>query len=304
MGSPLTLIFYCDDSLKAAAFSTRSFHLVDSLVNIFSDYIDESELNQLCRSVGTTFKCSPALFEILKLSQDAYAKSEGTFDITLGPVTQLWRKARAEKKIPEASQVKEKIALTGFSKIKLDTIAHTATLTQKGMRLDLGGIAQGFIAQQVIDFLKKCQVKNALIDVSGDIVCIGNPPNAKGWTVGISVPGKENQLLQKQLLITNSGVTTSGDVYQYIEHEGKRYSHIVDPLTGYGITTQRNVTVIASDGTLADWLTKACSLLPVAKAKKLAARLNTAVLITEMKKGKLVFYASNNFKQFWKTPKK
>src|SRR6185295_733829 len=101
-------------------------------------------------------------------------------------------------------------------------------------------------------------------------------------------PKNENELLPRHLIITNRAVTTSGDVYQYMEHNGKRYSHIVDPSTGYGITSQRNVTVIAADGTKADWLTKACSILPIARAKKLAVGLDAAVLIVEMKKGKLV----------------
>lgn len=303
MGSPFTIIIYTQDAAAATNTINGAFAMVDSLVNIFSDYIDSSELNRLCASAGSTrqvFHCSTALFDILMQSAAAWKKSEGRFDITLGPVTRLWRRARKEKKFPEPGMVQQQLALTGFNKIKLDTVLHTAELQQAGMQLDLGGIAQGYIAQQVINYLGSQQIENALVDVSGDIVCRGKPPGSNGWTVAVSFPESGAALLPKQLLISNLAVTTSGDVYQYMEHEGKRYSHIVDPATGYGITSQRNVTVIAADGTLADWLTKACSLLPIAKAKKLARQLHAEVLITTLRKGKLVAHMSKGFAAYWK----
>lgn len=303
MGSPFTIILYSEDSLQAIAISQHCFSNVDSLVSIFSDYIEDSELNRLCKSAGTNkaFQCSPALFDILIKSEYAYLKSKGKFDITLGPLTRLWRNARKQKQFPDSVQVKEKLQLTGFNKIRIERKTHSVILPQKGMQLDLGGIAQGYIAQQVIAYLKKQNVANALVDVSGDIVCIGSPPGKKGWAIAVNAPQSETELLSAQLVITNRAVTTSGDVYQYIEHHGKRYSHIIDPSTGYGISSPRNVTVIADDGTLADWLTKACSILPIGKSKRLATSLGAAVLIVELKKGKPVFHTSKNFNQFWKS---
>lgn len=303
MGSPFTIIFYSADSIRANVIAEECFHLVDSLVIIYSDYLDSSELNKLCATAGKAnnyIKVSPALFDILLLSKIAYEKSEGTFDITLGPLTKLWRKARKEKMFPDDNIVKEKLALSGFRKIKIDVATHSVLLLQPGMQLDLGGIAQGYIGQKVIDFLKEKKIGNALVDVSGDIVTTGAPPNTNGWTIGINAPGKTDELQKQNLLISNKAVTTSGDVYQYMEHNGKRYSHIIDPRTGYGITSQKNVTVIASDGTIADWLTKACSILPVRKAKKLAHSLQAEVLIARIKNDKLIFNASKGFDKYWK----
>ena len=303
MGSPFTIILYTTDSISAGSITQHCFELVDSLVMIFSDYIDSSELNRLCARAGKPgdpFVCSAPLFDILRQSQYAFQQSSGSFDITLGPITRLWRKARKEKIFPSEAQVKTQLACTGFNKLVLDTNTHTARLQQQGMQLDLGGIGQGYIAQQVIDYLKKQQVTNALVDVSGDIVCTGKPPGSKGWTVAVNVPESADELLPGQLLISNYAVTTSGDVYQFMEHDGKKYSHIVDPATGYGITSQRNVTVIARDGTLADWLTKACSILSIGKAKKLAHRLGASVLIAEMKNGKVQYHYSRGFTRWWK----
>ncbi|GAC1451944.1 MAG: hypothetical protein NVSMB7_14600 [Chitinophagaceae bacterium] len=303
MGSPFTIIFYAGDSLQANSSAQHCFALTDSLVNIFSDYIDSSELNRLCASAGKTgtpFICSPALFDILLQSKYAYEKSGGSFDITLGPVTRLWRKARKEKIFPAQALVKEKLALTGFNKIAMDTVTHAVRLQQAGMQLDLGGIGQGYIAQEVINYLTNQHIENALVDVSGDIVCTGMPPGTKGWTVAINVPESKDEVLPRHLLISGRSVTTSGDVYQYLEHDGKRYSHIIDPATGYGITSQRNVTVIAGNGATADWLTKACSILPIARAKKLATSLHAEVLVAEIKNGKLVFHISEGFARYWK----
>ena len=300
MGSPFTIILYAQDSVVANNTAQNCFRLVDSLVAILTDYIDSSELNRLCARAGKSgFVCSPTLLEVLLQSKYAFEKSKGSFDITLGPVTRLWRKARKEKIFPDPILVKEKLLLTGFNKVQIDTLTRTVTLQQAGMQLDLGGIGQGYIAQRVIDYLKEQPVKNVLINVSGDIAAIGNPPGKTGWTVAINLPESEHDLLPKHLQIINEAVTTSGDVYQYMEHDGKRYSHIVDPSTGYGITSQRNVTVIAADGTTADWLTKACSILPVKKAKKLAHNLHAEVLIAEMKNDKLIINASKGFNKYW-----
>ncbi|MBC7424627.1 MAG: FAD:protein FMN transferase [Ferruginibacter sp.] len=301
MGSPFTIILYAPDINQAVMVTDKCFELVDSLVFIFSDYIDSSELNRLCARAGKPslpMTLSVPLFDILLVSKNAFEKSRGTFDVTLGPVTRLWRRARKENKFPSPEIVKEKLALTGCNKLQLNTIAHTAYLTQQGMQLDLGGIAQGYIAQQVINLLKNNNIANALVDVSGDIAAIGAPPGKSGWTVGVNVPDDKDEILKKPISVFNKSVTTSGDLYQFIYHNGKKYSHIVHPKTGYGITSQRNVTVIANDGTTADWLTKACSLLPVSEGKKLALKLNAALLIVEMKKGKPVLYATKNWGSF------
>ena len=184
----------------------------------------------------------------------------------------------------------------------IDTINREVKLLKKGMQLDLGGIAQGYIAQKLIEFLNRRGVSSAMINCSGDIVMSDAPPGGRGWVIGINAPGMMHELLPRTLLLYNKAVTTSGDAYQYIEHNGKRYSHIIDPRTGYGVTFQRNVTVIASDGTTADWLATACSILSIKKAKLLATQLGAEVLIGEIKNGKLIFYSTKGFATYWKQP--
>jgi thiamine biosynthesis lipoprotein len=179
---------------------------------------------------------------------------------------------------------------------------HSIYLSDKGMQLDFGGIGKGYIAQKVVDYLKKEGVTSSLVDAGGDIVFGDAPPNKKGWIVGVNQPEQADNLLPEKLQLHNISVATSGDVYQFIEHDGKKYSHIIDPATGYGVTSLRNVTVIANDGALADWLATACSILPINESKKLALSLHAELLITESVNNQLKRNNTKGFDKYWGLP--
>jgi thiamine biosynthesis lipoprotein len=119
------------------------------------------------------------------------------------------------------------------------------------------------------------------------MVVAGMPPQKKGWTIGINVPGQQEQLVEPKLILSNKAVATSGDAFQYMLHEGKKYGHIIDPRTGYGVTFQRNVTVVAPDATTADWLATACSILTLNQVKILAKKYKSEVLITTLQNGRI-----------------
>jgi len=303
MGSPFNLIFYTDDSTKAATLAAQAFALVDTLNHVFSDYDTSSELNQLNRTAGSDsfVHVSAPLYAILKQSKAAATESHGTFDVTVGPLSWLWRKSRREHRFPTASAVQEAKANVGFQKLKIDTATHRVQLFQKAMQLDLGGIAKGYTAQAIVNFLSANGVTSVLLDAGGDIVCSGAPPGKQSWAIGINIPEQANDLLNKTIELHHGAVATSGDVYQYIEHEGKKYSHIINPKTGYGVTFQRNVTIIAPDGATADWLATACSILPIRKAKKIARRHNAALLIGVLENGKMRFYKTKNLNGYLRT---
>lgn len=301
MGSPFYLVLYAQDSVTAHQKATAAFALIDSLNAIFSDYDSSSELSRLSATAGkdSAVQVSSLLYDMMVQSKKSYKESGGTFDITIGPLSRLWRKVRREKNFPTASQIDSAKRATCMDKIVIDTIAKKVKLLQQGMQLDVGGIGKGYIAQAVIDFLKREGITQALADAGGDIVCSGAPPGKRGWTIAINLPGEKKGYLQKNLLLQNEAVATSGDVYQYITHEGKRYAHIIDPRTGYGVTFQRNVTVVATDGATADWLATACSILPKRKAKRLVRKNDAALLVMQVKKEKLKSYATQSFAQFW-----
>ena len=301
MGSPFNITLVSDDSLKSARLAERSFLLVDSLVKILSDYDSASELSRLSANAGKgPQKASSTMWNILEKSKRCYEISKGSFDVSIGALSHLWRKARKEKIFPDSISIIDAKKRVGLQTMILDPVQHTVTLKKKGMILDMGGIGQGFIAQKVMDFLSQNGIKQALVDVSGDIVISDAPDGTHGWTIGINLPEATDDLLPRKLLLHNMAVTTSGDAYQFIEHDGKKYSHIIDPRTGYGISSQRNVTVIASNGTDADWLTKVCSILPIPEATKIMVKMHAEFLITEWVNGKIVYHQSKGFSKYWK----
>jgi thiamine biosynthesis lipoprotein len=137
-----------------------------------------------------------------------------------------------------------------------------------------------------------------MVNAGGKIVT-GEPPAANGWIIGINAPGEKQRLLSIYLSLENNSVATSGDIYQYIEWQGKRYSHIIDPHTGIGLTRRRNVTAIAPDGTTADWLATACSILSWRQSLKLIKKIpGAALLVTEMKHDAIIQKTSVNFKHY------
>ncbi|MGV3658210.1 MAG: FAD:protein FMN transferase [Chitinophagaceae bacterium] len=301
MGSPFHLIFYTTDSVTAQQKATAAFALIDSLNRIFSDYDSTSELSRLSATSGrdSFVKVSSYLYDMIIKSKRAAVESRGSFDITMGPLSRLWRRARREKTFPLKAEVAAARALTGMDKIVIDEKQQKVKLLQRGMQLDLGGIGKGYIAQEVVNYFKREGITQVLADAGGDIVCGDAPPGKAGWTIAVNVPGEKARLLNKNMLLQNSAVATSGDVYQYIEHEGKRYAHIIDPRAGYGVTFQRNVTVVAADGALADWLATASSILPLCRAKKLVKKKNAALLITQIKRGKLKSTFTQTIEQYW-----
>ncbi|NTS43659.1 FAD:protein FMN transferase [Flavisolibacter sp. BT320] len=299
MGSPFHLVFYAGDSASANRLAAEAFLLVDSLNQVFSDYIPGSELNQLRQTAGSgkSAPVSAPLYEVLQRSQQASRKSKGAFVITIGPLSHLWRAARKNKTFPPADSIRLALKRSGYKLLQVDAASKKVKLLLPGMQLDAGGIAKGYIAQQVISFLGANGVSSALADAGGDIACSDPPPGKKGWTVGINVPGNDEEILPETLAIRNSAVATSGDLYQYIEHEGKRYSHIIDPRTGYGVPFQRNVTVIAADGATADWLATACSILSIKESLRLADAENAALLITQVRNGKPGYHTNKRMKK-------
>jgi thiamine biosynthesis lipoprotein len=300
MGSPFKIIFYHTDSTEATQFAKECFLMVDSLNNIFSDYSATSEVGRLTmQPAGKDLVVSNELFEMIVKSKQAWKKSGETFDITIGPLSQLWRKTRTENKFPGEEEIKMAKQSTGFENLQINPSLKTISFNKSGMRLDFGGIVKGYAAQKVIDYLKTKKITSALADAGGDIVISNAPPGKQGWTVAINLPEQENELWDKKLELKNCSVATSGDVYRYSVYNGKKYSHIIDPHTGYGVTSLRNVTVIAKDGATADWLATACSILPVKKALKLAKKENAALFIATLKNEKIITYKTENFDSYF-----
>jgi thiamine biosynthesis lipoprotein len=301
MGSPFNLIIVTTDSAKAEKLSNNCFSLIDSFSHIYSDYDSTSELSKLSIHASNGFQtCSPALWDLLILSRHAFVNSLHSFDISIGPLSSFWRSKRKKKLFPDSASVIATKEYVGLNKLHWNDSLHQILIPTRNMHLDVGGIAKGYIAQKVIDYLHQNGIDAALADAGGDISMGNAAPGNEGWLVGINVPETTDELMNRKLLLSNCSVATSGDAYQYMEHNGIKYSHIIDPRTGYGVSFQRNVTVIAKDGATADWLATACSILSINESKRICKKMHAELFISSIENEKLVIYQTIGFKRYWK----
>jgi thiamine biosynthesis lipoprotein len=266
MGTRFKIIQYAPDEAAATRGARAAFARIADLDAIMSDYRPTSELMRLCaRAGGDPVAVSDDLFTVLERAQEVAKRSGGAFDVTVGPIVRLWRRARRTRQLPDADDLAKARALVGYDKVHLDAKAHTVRLDRPGMQLDLGGIAKGYAADQALAALKKHGVTRALVAAGGDIAVSGPPPDAPAWKVGIAPLDDPESKPRLSLLLHDAAVSTSGDVEQHVEIGGKRYSHIVDPHTGLGLTERMSVTVVAPNGLTADPLTKVVAVLGPAK---------------------------------------
>ena len=292
MGSPLKLIIGAKkehiDSVQSTQLAQETLRFIDSLNHILSDYDSLSELSLINQQAGNGFQpISPLLEEILLIAQNAYYQTKGAYNIAIGPLSLLWRNARQEKVFPSKAQIIEAQKLIAFDQIIIDSIKHQIHIPNKAMRLDLGSLGKGFVAQKAINFLQNKGVQYAMIDAGGKIVTLA--PVNEYWQIGINRLREKNKTIATSIRLSNQAVSTSGDAFQFYMYNGHRYSHIINPLSGYGIEIPKNVTVIASNGVTADWLSTACSLLTVKESIQLVAKYNAQILIA-IQKGKTIQY--------------
>jgi thiamine biosynthesis lipoprotein len=262
MGSEFKIVLYSPDEPAARRASRAAFDRIAALDAAFSDYQPESELMRLCdRAGGPPVEVSPDLFDILQRSRAIYERSGGAFDVTVGPVVRLWRRARRDRKMPAAETLARARTLVSSDLVTLDAKSHTVRLARPGMKLDLGGIAKGYASEEAVKVLKREGLPRALVAGAGDIVVGDPPPGLEGWTIAIAALEPDKSPPERYLSLRNTAISTSGDAERYVEIDGKRYSHIVDPKTGLGVVDRSSVTVVAPDGATADALDTAVYVL-------------------------------------------
>ena len=301
MGSPLTITIDATnidlDSVQCTQIAKEALSLIDSLNHILSDYDSTSEISLINENAGIkSMPISPILEEILLIAQKAYYQTNGAYNIAIGPLSSLWRNARQTKQFPTKQEVVLAMQLIKFNEIEIDSIHHQIYLPKKLMRLDLGSLGKGFVAQKALNYLQSKGVQYAMIDAGGKIACLA--PNNLHWNIGINELREKNKTIPTVLQIQNQAIATSGDVYQFYIHNGHRYSHIINPKTGYGIEIPKNVTVIAQDGVTADWLSTACSVLSIQEAIELVAKNHAQILIAIQKGKSIQYYKSKGFDVF------
>ena len=299
MASPFKIVLYSTDLASARRACRAAFDRIAALDATLSDYDPESELSRLAQSAGgPPVPVSADLFDVLERSRRVYERSGGAFDVTIAPVGRLWRRARRDRKLPDAALLAKARSLVGSDKMVLDRKARTVRLEKPGMKLDVGGIAKGYASQAA--------TRGA--EGRRDPPCAGRrgrrhrcrrPASRRGgWTIAIAPlePGKAAGS-PGPLLLANAAVSTSGDAERFVVIDGHRYSHIINPATGMGVEDRASVTVVAPDGATADALETTVYILGPERGLKLVDETPGAAAIFVRKiEGGIKTFESSRFK--------
>jgi len=294
MGTIFRIICYTNQKEIAKQTSDKAFKRIDQLNYIMSDYLPDSELNRLSRNSGNGeyYQVSTDLYVILKLGQQWALKTNGIFDVTIGPYSQLWRRAGRKEILPSSDQIKTASESVGYKFILIDAESSAVKLCRERMQLDLGGIAKGFTVDEIYNMFVNSGIEKVLVDGGGDIRVGDPPPGKKGWKIVLENLKEDNQVLY----ISNTSIATSGDLYRYIQIDSVKYGHIIDPRTGYGLTTPRTVTVQASNCTEADVLASTISIWGAKEGFKFLADLHhVKAIVVEEEDGKFRRYIHGSF---------
>jgi thiamine biosynthesis lipoprotein len=261
MGTTFRIVLYASDESTGRHAAERAFACIAELDETLTDYNPASELSRVTReAVGHPVRASDDLFEVLAASQELSRRSDGAFDVTVGRLTRLWRRARREVELPRSEDLADARAATGFRLLHLDAGARTIEVERSGMQLDAGGIAKGFAADRALRVLATLGVPRAIVAAGGDIAIGDRPPDRPGWEIALAGFG-DKAAPGSPLTLEHAGVSTSGDAEQWVEIGGVRYSHILDPRTGRPLTGRSSVTVVAANATTSDMLATAVDVL-------------------------------------------
>lgn len=300
MGTLVKITVYTPGEEAARRAFRAGFDRIRELDAILSDYKPESELNRLAASaVRKPARVSRDLFAVLSAAQEIAGVTGGAFDVTQGPVIRLWREARKTRQLPENGALAGAARRTGYRKLHLDSSRRTVTLDQEEMALDVGGIAKGYAASEALAALGGLGVRSAMVAISGDLAFSAAPPGTTGWRIALhDLPG-EPAGVPPTIELTNAAISTAGPGEQHLVAGGRRYSHIVDPATGMGLTDDLTVTVVATHGLAADGLDTAISVLGVERGLALLDARDdaVAVIVRGSAEGAAVI-ASSKFQRF------
>jgi thiamine biosynthesis lipoprotein len=327
MGTRFTLILYAPDDAQAREAAGAAFARIAALEAMMTDYDPDSELMRLCAQPhGRPVRVSDDLFDALQKARRLARLSDGAFDPTVSPLVRLWRRARRRGELPAPDLLARARAAVGWRKLQLDARNRTVTLAAPHMQLDLGGIGKGYAADQALETLAAHGISRALVAASGDIAVSGPPPGRRGWRVSIGAPAPSADRaggvapapagstpptpeherprpepaapIVRTLLLKHAAVSTSGDSEQFVEIGGRRYSHIVDPRTGLGLTERLQVTIVARRATDTDSFATAVSILGVERGLALvASQRGMAALILRPADGHNETFESPGFRK-------
>jgi len=283
MGTWATLTIVTADSASVADLAYRSLvalHGVDSLMSNWTTTSEVARINREAAAAPVTVQ--PEVAGVLDFAMEVSRQSGGAFDITVEPLVRLWGFLQGTPHVPEPAEIDKAMERVGFDKVNYDAATRVIEFTREGVRIDFGGIAKGYGVDRSAEILRAGGAQNALIDLSGNMVAIGDAAVHDGWTVGIRDPSGGRTSYVARLHLFDEAVATSGDYEQFVDADGRRYGHILDPRTGYSASGLRSVTVVSSNAMACDAWATAFFVLGPQRARSLAQeRDDLSVILIE-----------------------
>ena len=288
MGTFAHIVVIAKDLNTAKKCIETAFEEIYKVDNLMSDYKSDSEISRINKDAAkTAFHLSKATYEVLQRSIEFSKLTDGAFDVTVGPLVDLFHTAEKKQVAPTKEQISQAKSKVGFEKLKLDDKSKTVQFAVEGMRLDLGGIAKGYAIDKAVEAMQTSGAIGGMVDIGGDIRCFGAPLKGRNhWVIGVQNPNLDDDIAELNLVLklklANGASATSGDYQQFVLIEGRRYSHIIDRKTGASAQGLSSVTIIADNATDADALATAVSVMGTEKGLALIEKLpaTEAIFIT------------------------
>ncbi len=267
----VNITVYTEDEESGHIAVRRVLDIMQELERDFSRHLDDSPVSKINQQAGVTkVEVPDNVFDLIELGKKMGAKTRGAFDITVTPLLDLWGFGTAAPRVPTEEELEEILKLVDYRQIKLSEEENSVFLSKEGMALDLGGIAKGYIVDRAIAELKSFGIKNAFLDVGGDIRVVGSKPDGSPWRIGIQHPRNRHEIIAV-LSLADRAVVTSGDYERFFKLNGTKYHHLLDPATGRPADKGLiSVTVIAPDAVLADIFSTAFFIMGREESLKMA----------------------------------
>ncbi|WP_052467089.1 FAD:protein FMN transferase [Psychroserpens damuponensis] len=254
MGSRFDITVVANDSIKANKYIDTAIAEISRIEKLISSWDDNSQTSEINRNAGIKpVKVDKELFDLIERAIAISKLTDGAFDISYASMDKIWKFDGSMTKMPSKEEIISSVEKVGYQNIVLDKMDSTVFLKLEGMKIGFGAIGKGYAADKAKSLLISKGVPSGIINASGDMNTWGKQPNGDEWKVAITNPMDKNKVFAL-LPITNGAVVTSGNYEKYVNFNGKRYTHIIDPRTGYPSTGIISVTVFAPKAELADAL--------------------------------------------------
>jgi thiamine biosynthesis lipoprotein len=261
MDTVVDLTIYGTSKQEAETLCEEVFAEMQRLENIFDKNNPCSDISRINDSAGKKWvKVEPETIYVLQQALEIAQETGGAFDPTVGPLLELWGFGTEQTRVPSMEEISGVLPLVDYTAVQLDATQHKVFLPQRGMKLDLGGIAKGFIIDQGQEMLEQASLRASFINAGGDIGIRGSKPSGEKWVIAIQDPKNPRQW-KATLKIAEGGVATSGDYQRDFEEKGQKYHHLLDPKQGVPARGLSSVTVVASESLEADAMATAVFIL-------------------------------------------